>query len=101
MKQEIKTMASHMIDGKEFIETAEATAIAGRSESHLRLLARNSAKKGHPGYGKLPCRKIFGRWAYDKEALIKLASGEVVEEASKDIENGTTDSTGGASTLDL
>lgn len=92
MKQEIKTMALHMIDGKEFIETAEATAIAGRSESHLRLLARN---------GKLPCRKIFGRWAYDKEALIKLASGEVVEEASKDIENGTATSEGDASTLDL
>ena len=92
-------MKVHMIDGKEFIETAEAIVIAGKSKSHLRLLARS---------GKLPCRKVFGRWAYDKEKLEALARGEQVtpviesEEASKeDINNGTNRSIEGGANLDL
>ena len=93
-------MTAHMIDGKEFIETAEAIVIAGKSKSHLRLLARR---------GNLPCRKVFGRWAYDKEKLEALARGEQIEiasvieseEASKeDINNGTRSIEGGAN-LDL
>jgi len=92
-------MTAHMIDGKEFIETAEAIVIAGKSKSHLRLLARS---------GKLPCRKVFGRWAYDKEKLEALARGEKIdlviesEEASKeDINNGTRSIEGREASLDL
>jgi len=101
-------MKVHMIDGKEFIETADAVIIAEKSKSHLRLLARNSLIKGHPGYGKLPCRKVFGRWAYDKEKLEALARGEKIdlviesEEASKeDVNNGTRSIEGREANLDL
>lgn len=52
-----------IIDGKEFIGSKEAAAMLGRTPSHLRVLSRS---------GRVPCRKVLGRWAYDYEALLVL-----------------------------
>ena len=99
-------MTARIINGKEYIETFEAVKISGLSESHLRFLARKSQTPGDPHFGKLPCIKIFGRWAYDKESLLEL-SGIVItsecEQKGEVIENGTEDTTAenGSAELDI
>jgi hypothetical protein len=97
-------MTARIINGKEYVETSEAVKISGLSESHIRFLARKSQIEGDKYYGKLPCIKVFGRWAYEKESLLKL-SGIIIdsecEQKREVVENGTEDTENGGTTLDI
>ena len=88
-------MSNRIINGKEYVETSEAVKIAGLSESHLRLLARKSQTESDKMFGKLPCIKVFGRWAYDKNALLQLAGENIENCEGETVENGLTESNSG------
>jgi hypothetical protein len=80
-----------IIEGKKFIDSKEAAALLGRSPSHIRALSRS---------GRVPCRKLLGRWLYDYEALLVLAGVKTENNENTEVLEGLEGSEGEGAQID-